>query len=79
MLFPLVPITTTLGTLFKVCIISTEQYTIVLACMDFFQPLFPEDRLSSSPHKTDSAIWFPSSSMSLSTSNRCVKLLLLQP
>jgi hypothetical protein len=26
-----------------------------------------------------SAIWFPSGSMSLSTSNRCLKLLLLQP
>jgi hypothetical protein len=46
--------------------------------MDFFQPLFPEDRLSSSPHR-QIAIWFPSGSMSLSTSNRCLKLLLLQP
>jgi hypothetical protein len=35
----------------KVCIISTEQYTTVLACMNFFQPLFPEERLSSSPHR----------------------------
>jgi hypothetical protein len=26
----------TLGALVKVCIISTEQYTTVLACMDFF-------------------------------------------
>jgi hypothetical protein len=56
-----------------------EQYTTGLACMDFFQPLFLEDRLSTSPHRKDSAIWFPSSSMSLCTSNRCLKLLLLQP
>jgi hypothetical protein len=35
-LFPLVPIITTLGALVKLCIISTEQYTTVLACMDFF-------------------------------------------
>jgi hypothetical protein len=35
-LFPLVPIIATLGALVKVCIISTEQYTTVLACMDFF-------------------------------------------
>jgi hypothetical protein len=28
-----------------------EQYTIVLAFMDFFQPLFWEDRLSFSPHR----------------------------
>jgi hypothetical protein len=35
-LFPLVLIIATLGALVKVCIISTEQYTIVLACMDFF-------------------------------------------
>jgi hypothetical protein len=33
--FPLVPIIATLGALVKVCIISTEQYTIVLACMHF--------------------------------------------
>jgi hypothetical protein len=50
-LFPLVPIIATLGTLVKVCIISMEQYTIVLACMDFFQPLFPKDKLSLSPHR----------------------------
>jgi hypothetical protein len=50
-LFPLVPIIASLGALVKVCIISMEQYTTVLACMDFFQPLFLEDRLSSSPHK----------------------------
>jgi hypothetical protein len=36
MLFPLVPIIATHGAVVKVCIISTEQYTIVLACMDFF-------------------------------------------
>jgi hypothetical protein len=36
MLFPLVPIIATLGALAKVCIISMEQYTTVLACMDFF-------------------------------------------
>jgi hypothetical protein len=35
-LFPLVLIIATLGALVKVCISSTEQYTIVLACMDFF-------------------------------------------
>jgi hypothetical protein len=35
-LFPLVPIIATLGALVKVCIISTEQYTTVLACMYFF-------------------------------------------
>jgi hypothetical protein len=35
-IFPLVPIIATLGAHVKVCIISTEQYTIVLACMDFF-------------------------------------------
>jgi hypothetical protein len=35
-LFPLVPIIATLGALVKVCIIFTEQCTIVLACMDFF-------------------------------------------
>jgi hypothetical protein len=34
--FPLVPIIATLGELVMVCIISTEQYTIVLACMDLF-------------------------------------------
>jgi hypothetical protein len=45
-LFPLVTIIATLGALVKVCIISTEQYTTVIACMDFFQPLFPENRLS---------------------------------
>jgi hypothetical protein len=32
-LVPLVPIIATLGALVKVSIISTEQYTIVLACM----------------------------------------------
>jgi hypothetical protein len=35
-LFPLVPIIATLGALVKVYIISTEQYTIVLAFMNFF-------------------------------------------
>jgi hypothetical protein len=35
-LFPLVSIIATLGALVKVYIISTEQYTTVLACMDFF-------------------------------------------
>jgi hypothetical protein len=35
-LFPLVPIIATLGALVKVRIISTEQYTTVFACMDFF-------------------------------------------
>jgi hypothetical protein len=34
-IFPLVPIIATLGALVKVYIISTKQYTIVLACMDF--------------------------------------------
>jgi hypothetical protein len=34
-LSPLVPIIATLRALVKVCIISTEQYTSVLACMDF--------------------------------------------
>jgi hypothetical protein len=34
-LFPLVPITASLGALVKVCIISMEQHTNVLACMDF--------------------------------------------
>jgi hypothetical protein len=33
--FPLVPIIATLGALVKVCIISTEQYTTILACIDF--------------------------------------------
>jgi hypothetical protein len=35
-LFPIVPIIATLGALVKVCMISMEQYTTVLACMDFF-------------------------------------------
>jgi hypothetical protein len=49
--FPLVPIIATLGALVKVYIISMKEYTTVLACMDFFQPLFREDRLSSSHHR----------------------------
>jgi hypothetical protein len=35
-LFPLVLFIATLVALVKVCIISTEQYRTVLACMDFF-------------------------------------------
>jgi hypothetical protein len=35
-LFPIVLIIATPGALVKVCIISTERYTTVLACMDFF-------------------------------------------
>jgi hypothetical protein len=34
-LFPLVPIIATLGALVKVCIISTKQYTTILACINF--------------------------------------------
>jgi hypothetical protein len=33
-----------LGALVKVCIISTEQYTTVLACMDFFN-LYPTGQI----------------------------------
>jgi hypothetical protein len=43
-LFPLVPIIATLGALVKACIISTKQYTIVLACMDFFN-LYPRGQI----------------------------------
>jgi hypothetical protein len=34
-LFPLVQNIATLGELVKVCIISMEQYTTILACMDY--------------------------------------------
>jgi hypothetical protein len=64
--------------LFKVCIISTEQYTTVLACMDFFN-VYSQRTDYLLRLIDDSASWFPSGSMSLSTSNRCLKLLLLQP
>jgi hypothetical protein len=48
-IFPLVPIIATLGELIKVCIISTEQYTTVLACMDFSTSI-PRGQIISSPH-----------------------------
>jgi hypothetical protein len=46
--------------------------------MDFSTSI-PSGQIIFFASKTDSVIWFPSGSMSLSTSNRCLKLLLLQP
>jgi hypothetical protein len=55
-----------------------EQYTTVLVCMDFIN-LYSQ-RTDYLLRLVDRLCYlFPSCSMSLSTSNRCLKLLLLQP